>query len=330
MKNRHIIIFGLIILLILVLFSICLGRYPISVADFLSFWSGKNSDPRLSIIIFNIRFPRIVAAIAIGGTLSISGAAYQGLFKNPMVSPDILGVTSGAAFGAALAILFSLPVAGIQLLSFLGGIGAVFFAVSISKSIGKTHDVVLVLVLAGIIISSLFSALLSLIKFVADTDSKLPAITYWLMGSLSSIRNEDLLVVIPILIVSIVPLLLLSWRINVLSLGEDEARSIGLDTSKLRIVIIICASLSTACIVSISGIIGWVGLIIPHLSRFIVGPNHKILLPVSFLIGGIFLLIVDDIARSVSSVEIPIGIITSIIGAPCFLYFLKKSSKKTW
>lgn len=322
---------SLLALAALVLVSLGVGRYSISVSAILNYlFTDQPYDPNLPIVLVNIRLPRIVGAIAVGGALSISGAAYQGMFRNPMVSPDILGVTSGAGFGAALGILLSVPVLVIQTFSFLGGIGAVLIAVSISKWIGKAHDRILVLVLSGMVISSLFGAMLSLLKYVADPDEKLPAITYWLMGSLASIRMDDLKVVIPIILAGAVPLILVSWRINVLSFGEDEARSLGLNTGRLRVVIIVCASLITACIISVSGIVGWVGLIIPHLTRMLVGADHKILLPSSFLLGSIFLLIVDTVARTLASIEIPLGILTSVIGAPLFIYFLKKSTQKSW
>ncbi|NTW50515.1 MAG: iron ABC transporter permease, partial [Chlorobiales bacterium] len=304
------------------LLSLCLGRYPVSVASLVSYlFSGNSADENLPIILFNIRLPRIIGAIAVGGALAISGAAYQGMFRNPMVSPDILGVSSGAGFGAALAILLSLPVAGIQVMSFTGGITAVLIAVSISKTIGRSHDSVLVLVLSGIIISSLFGALLSMLKYIADPDDKLPAITYWLMGSLANIRMGDLTVILPILFAGIIPLMLVSWRLNVLSFGEDEARSLGVHTGRMRALVIVCATLVSASIISVSGIIGWVGLIVPHLARFIAGPNHRMLFPTSFLFGAIFMLVVDNLARSLVSVEIPIGTITSIVGAPFFIYF---------
>lgn len=320
-----------LVLAALVLVSLGIGRYSISVSAILNYlFTDQPYDPNLPIVLVNIRLPRIVGAIAVGGALSISGAAYQGMFRNPMVSPDILGVTSGAGFGAALGILLSVPVLVIQTFSFLGGIGAVLIAVSISKWIGKAHDRILVLVLSGMVISSLFGAMLSLLKYVADPDEKLPAITYWLMGSLASIRMDDLKVVIPIILAGALPLILVSWRINVLSFGEDEARSLGLNTGRLRVVIIVCASLITACIISVSGIVGWVGLIIPHLTRMLVGADHKILLPSSFLLGGIFLLVVDTVARTLASIEIPLGILTSVIGAPLFIYFLKKSTQKSW
>ena len=330
MKNSAILTIGLILLVTLGILSLSIGRYSISPSDLYAYFFNTGSyDVNLPVILLNIRLPRVIAAIAVGGALSIAGASYQGMFRNPMVSPDILGVTAGAGLGAALAILLSLPPIGIQLLSFVGGISAVLIAVSISKSVGKAHDVILVLVLSGMIISSLCGALLSMIKYVADPDDKLPAITYWLMGSLSAITMEDLYLVIPILLIGIIPLILISWQLNVLSFGDDEAKSLGINTFLLRILVIVCASLITASIVSISGIIGWVGLIIPHITRMITGPNHRILLPASFLLGGIFLLLVDNLSRSMSSLEVPRGILTSIIGAPFFIFFLKKS-KKSW
>jgi iron complex transport system permease protein len=329
--QRLFIIGSLVVLIILMLASMSLGRYHIPITGILKYlFTGNSGDSNYPIILLNIRLPRIIGAVVVGGALSIAGASYQGMFRNPMVSPNILGVTSGAGFGASLAILLSFSVGFIQVMSFIGGIGAVLIAVSISKWIGKNHDRILVLVLSGIVISSLFSSMLSILKYVADPDDKLPAITYWLMGSLASIRMSDLTMVTPIILIGAVPLILVSWRINVLSFGEDEARSLGLNTVKLRALIIVCASLVTACTISVSGIIGWVGLIIPHLTRMMVGPNHKILLPASFILGGIFMLVVDNIARALASIEIPLGILTSVIGAPLFIYFLKKSTKKTW
>jgi len=321
----------LLVLAVVSLFSMGTGRYPVAPGALLSWLTtGQSTDDNLPVILFNIRLPRLIAAIAAGGALAMSGAAYQGMFRNPMVSPDILGVSSGAGFGATLAILLSLPVVGIQTLSFAGGIAAVVIAVIISKTIGRSHDSVLVLVLSGLIISSLFGALLSMLKYVADPDDKLQAITYWLMGSLANIRMNDLFIILPLLVVGSIPLMLLSWRLNVLSFGEDEARSLGVHTGLMRVLVILCATLMTASIISVTGIIGWVGLIVPHLARFVAGPNHRMLLPTSFLFGGIFMLVVDNVARSLVSVEIPIGIITAILGAPFFLWFLKKTSKKSW
>ncbi len=329
--NRSVVPLCLFVLLAIATLSLCLGRYPISLKDLSAFIFHTGAfDDNLKIILLNIRIPRILGAIALGGSLAIAGASYQGMFRNPMVSPDILGVSSGAGFGAALAILLSMPVLGIQLFSFFGGISAVLIAMTVSKLIGNRHEPILVLVLSGIIISSFFGAMLSLIKYVADPDNKLPAITYWLMGSLSGIQLSDLKTVLPILALGILPLILISWRVNVLSFGEDEARSLGINTGRLRVLIIICSSLVSASMISICGIVGWVGLIIPHLARMIAGPDYRVLLPVSFLIGGIFMLIVDNISRSLTTVEIPIGILTSVLGAPFFIYFLKKSTQKNW
>ncbi len=330
-KGDRFLISVLFLLLLVVVLSLSMGRYHISVKEILQLiFTSKELNPDFYTVLLNIRLPRIVGAITVGGALAIAGASYQGMFRNPMVSPDLLGVTTGAGFGACLAILLSLPVAFIQFCSFCGGIGAVLIAIVVSKWLGKNHDQILILVLSGIVISSLFSAMIAMLKYVADPDDKLPAITYWLMGSLTDIGLSDLYIVVPIVVSACIPLILLSWRINVLSFGEAEARSLGLNTNRLRILIIACASLITASTISISGIIGWVGLVIPHLTRMLVGPNHKILLPASFLLGGLFMLIVDNLARTLASVEIPIGILTSVIGAPLFIFFIKKTKNRSW
>jgi iron complex transport system permease protein len=330
MRNSLIFITGIIILILLAIFSMYIGRYPITLDELFHFiFTNDHYDSNLPVILLNIRLPRIISAIAIGGALSIAGAAYQGMFRNPMVSPDILGVTSGAGLGASAAILYSFPLIIVQLFSFIGGLSSVFLAVSVSRCISKSKNAILILVLSGMVISSLCGAMLSMIKYVADPDDKLPAITYWLMGSLSDIKMSDLYIVLPIILIGSVPLILVGWQLNILSFGDDEAKSLGINTSLLRTIVIICASLVTASVVSISGIIGWVGLIIPHITRMIVGPNHQVLIPASFLCGSIFLLLVDNIVRSISAVEIPIGILTAIIGTPFFIFFLNKS-KLSW
>jgi len=312
-------------------FSLQNGRYPVSGTQLLSLLlDGRCEDPHLHTVIYNIRLPRIIAAIAVGGALSLAGAAYQGMFRNPMVSPDILGVSSGAGFGAALAILLSLPVAGVQASAFAGGILAVILAISISRSIGRHHNAILVLVLSGIIISALFSALISLAKFSADPENRLPAITFWLMGSLADIRLQELPAVLALVAAGSLPILLSGWRLNVLSFGEDEAKALGIHTSRVRMIVIGCATLVTASVIALSGLIGWIGLVMPHAARMISGPDHRIQLPVSFLLGGLALLVFDNIARSVISSEIPIGIITALAGAPFFILLLKLTSRKTW
>ena len=311
--------------------SLGIGRYPVSPPAILSWLvTGTSADANLPVVLLGIRLPRLVAAIAAGGALSLAGAAYQGLFRNPMVSPDILGVSSGSGFGAALGILLSLPVAAVQAISFAGGISAVLAAVLVNRAIGRSSDSVLVLVLSGIVISSLFGALLSLLKYIADPLDKLPAITYWLMGSFADIRTGELGMAVAMVLAGAIPLLLLSWRLNVLSFGEEEARSLGLHTERMRVAVILSATLVTASMISVCGIIGWVGLVVPHISRFLAGANHRRLMPVSFLVGAAFMVAVDSIARSSASVEIPVGIITAVLGAPFFIWIMKRSTVRAW
>ncbi|WP_297425427.1 iron ABC transporter permease [Clostridium sp.] len=322
------------ILIISIFFSFTIGRYAVTLNQLSEILSYKIFGGTVSwaqsveTVLFKVRIPRIVVAVIIGAALASAGVVYQGLFKNPMVSPDILGASSGAGYGAAIAILFSFNSAGIQISSFLFGLLAVIVTITISKCVGKSNNNILALVLTGIVVNTLFSSFISITKYLADTNDKLPAITFWLMGGLSSVSLKDLLIISFPFILGIVPLILIRWKLNVLSFGEEEAQGMGIDTSKIRIVTIFCSTLLTASAVSIGGMIGWIGLIIPHIARLIVGPNYKVLLPASALIGGIFLLIVDDIARCLFSVEIPIGILTSIIGAPFFLYLLFKERRE--
>ena len=267
-------------------------------------------------------------ALLVGAALSIAGAVYQGLFKNPMVSPDMLGASSGAGFGAALAILLSLPYAFIQVNAFAFGIVAVGLAYFVCQRVSRGKDAILMLVLGGMIVSTLFSSFITLTKYVADPDSKLPEITYWLMGSLSTVNLQDILFLLPPLLIGIAPLAFLRWQLNAMAFGDEEAQAMGLNVKRLRGLFILCATLLTAASVAIAGMIGWIGLIIPHMARFIVGPNCKVLLPMSFLVGGSFLLLVDNVARNLFTVEIPLGILTSIIGAPFFFYLLLKRKKE--
>ncbi|TCD47466.1 iron ABC transporter permease [Chlorobium sp. N1] len=320
---------ALLLLALLVVVSLLVGRYPVPPETLLALvLDGSGDEPVHATVLFSIRLPRIIGALLVGGALSLAGAAYQGLFRNPMVSPDILGVSSGAGFGAALAILLSLPVIAVQVSAFLGGLGAVLLAVTVAKAAAKRHEGVLVLVLSGMVISAVFTALISLMKYVADPESKLPTITYWLMGSLADIRMADLRAVLPFLCIGILPLLLMSWRLNILSFGEDDARSLGVNVKVVRFATVVASSLITASVISISGLIGWVGLLVPHAARLLVGPDHRLLLPLSFLLGGMLLLVFDAIARTLLSIEIPIGIVTALVGAPFFIFILKSSSRK--
>ena len=277
-------------------------------------------------VVVQIRLPRILSAALIGAALSAAGTSYQAMFRNPMVSPDLLGASTGACFGAALAILLGASYAVITASSFLFGLAAV----GLTYLVGRLSRIrsTLAMVLAGVMVGSLFSAGTSFIKLVADTNEQLPAITYWLMGSLSAIRMQDLLfAVIPIGIGCFI-LLLLRWRLNILTLGEEEARSIGVNTRILRYVVILCATLITAACVSISGMIGWVGLVIPHFARMMVGYDYRATLPVSLLLGASFMMLVDNLSRTLTTAEIPLGILTSFVGAPFFLYLLLKEGKR--
>lgn len=315
------------------LISITMGRYSITVPELFKILFSKALGQNISYpevidtVIFQVRIPRIITAMLIGASLSVSGAVYQGMFKNPMVSPDILGTSAGAGFGAALAILFSFSTVGIQLTSFGFGLLAVGLTYSISTKVGKDGNIMFVLILAGMLVSTIFQSFISLSKYVADPYEKLPAITFWLMGSLSSINQRDTLIMLLPFLLGIVPIVLVRWHLNALSFGEEEAKSLGIDTKFLRLTVIICSTMLTAASVSVAGMIGWVGLLVPHLARMIVGPDFKVLIPASALIGGTYLLLVDNIARSVVSIEIPLGILTSLIGAPFFVYLLFRTRK---
>ncbi|MBI9113097.1 iron ABC transporter permease [Maridesulfovibrio ferrireducens] len=308
--------------------SFCIGRYDISILQVIKIFASKflsiqqDWPNAMETVIFKVRMPRILGASLVGAALAMAGTAYQGMFKNPLVSPDILGASSGAGLGAALAISLSLGVYGIQLMSFILGFAAVMLAYVISLKVPR--DRTLALVLTGILVGTLFSSGTSLLKYLADPYDKLPTITFWLMGSLSTTSFNDVMVAFfPILIGSII-LYIFRWRINVMSLSEDEARSLGVETGKLRLIAIISSTLMTSASVSISGLVGWVGLLVPHLARMLIGPDFHTLLPASGIIGAAYLVLVDNIARSSSSVEIPLGVLTSIIGAPFFLLLLSR------
>lgn len=329
MNNKELVATPILIFLPIILFfaSFLLGRYPIDpvevVMTILSpIFPQLEISGTVTSIVFDIRLPRIIAAFIVGACLAIAGAAFQGTFKNPLVSPDLLGVSDGAGFGAALAILFNGSNFLIQCGSFIFGI----ISVSITYLISKAYKAggVLILVLSGVAISSFFSALISGAKFVADPTDKLPEITYWLMGSLSSISFEQLSMILIPIIIGLAILLFSRWHLNVLAMGDEEAQSLGINPDRFRFFIIIGCTLLTSAAVSISGIIGWVGLVVPHITRMLVGSDNRILLPASISIGGCFLLLMDNISRTLISIEIPIGILTAIIGVPVFLYLLRK------
>jgi iron complex transport system permease protein len=332
-KMHRIIILLYLALICLAIFSITLGRYPIPLKDLFTVFYNKihgisNDDTKfMSQVIFNIRLPRIIIAILTGSCLSAAGACLQGTFKNPMVSPSLLGVSSGSAFGAALGILFGLNFVGIQSLSFITGILTVVIVYLISTLVSKEGESTTTLILTGMVVSSLFTSLISFLKYVADPYDSLPAITFWLMGSLSNISRTDLLPVLIPALIGLITLILIRFKITIISFGEEEATSLGINYKLVRFIIIGASTLITASVVSICGLIGFVGLIVPHISRLIVGPNYNKLLPASIAIGGIYLLIIDNISRSLMSSEIPLGILTSIIGTPFFIFLLAKKNK---
>lgn len=322
-----------IVSIVLMIFSLLLGRFQVSLHDIALlcqsvFVADIEISTTIQTVLIDIRLPRILAAFLVGGTLSITGATYQGMFRNPMVSPSILGVSAGAGFGAALAILLGVSTFLLQMFSFCFGIVAVFAVYFISVSTGKKHEKCLTLILSGMIVGTVFTACISLLKYIADPNDTLPSIVYWLMGGLADIEMSDIRMIAVIACIGLVVLTTMGWKLDMLSFGDDEAQTMGINVERLRIVVISIATLMTASAVSISGIIGWVGLLIPHIARMLVGSKNATLLPASFLIGGSFLLLVDDFSRTVSSMEIPLGITTSLIGAPFFIFILIKSSKK--
>ena len=318
------------------LISFSIGRYPVSIPQALTILFSrlfnlsvvKTWPSTVETVLFKVRIPRILCALMIGASLAGSGATYQGIFKNPMVSPDILGAAAGAGFGAATAILLSFNVAGIELMSFLFGLAAVLITYLVGNLIGKKSGGILVLVLTGMVVQSLFSAFTSMTKYVADPDNKLPEITFWLMGGLSSITTKEVWMLFVPFILGIIPLFLFRWQINVLSFGEEEARALGVNTGRVRMILIFASTLLTSSSVAVAGMVGWVGLIIPHLARLVAGPNYKRLLPASLLIGSTFMVVVDDAARTLFTLEIPLGILTAIIGAPFFLFLLVKGRRQ--
>jgi ABC-type Fe3+-siderophore transport system, permease component len=277
-------------------------------------------------VVFRIRGPRVLAALAIGAALAAAGAAYQGLFRNPLVSPDILGVSAGAAFGAVLGIYLSLNVIAIQALAFIVGLAAVA-AVYLVSAFLRRHDPLLTLVLAGVLIGTLLGSCVSLVKYLADPYNQLPAITFWLLGSLSGLTVRDLLSTLPAVAAGLVPLYLLRWRMNVMTLPDEEARALGVDTGRMRLIVIAAATLMTAAVVSVSGVIGWIGLLVPHAARLLVGPDFGRLLPTAMLLGGGYLLAVDTIGRTIAAIEVPPGVLTAFVGVPVFVWLLAVSRR---
>ena len=340
-KNRQRLIIWLFLMTLLLLFSLSFffGRYSIHPGELIGLifyklvglipgidWNIKPFwDESIEGIFMNVRLPRIMLACLVGCCISMAGAAYQGVFQNPMAAPDILGASSGAAFGAALGILIGGNSWTITGLAFLASLVTVALVMLIGEFASGSK--VIGLILGGIIISSLFSSGTSYLKLIADPNDQLPKITYWLMGSLTEAKLSQVEFVIIPMAIGIIPLIFLSWRINVLTLGDEEAESMGVDTKKVRAAVIVCATLITAASVSVSGMIGWIGLVVPHFARRIVGNNYVYLMPLTMIIGAFFLLGVDDISRNMMAKETPLGILTSLVGAPFFIHLLVRKER---
>ena len=315
-----------LVLIILVIACLCVGKYSISPGECLHILWGKltgmepawnGMDEKL---LMGVRFPRTMATVIVGAALALSGAVYQGIFKNPLVSPDFLGVSSGACIGAAVAILLSMSSGMIQIFAFFGGILAVSLTVFIPKAMRSDSNIMLVL--AGIIVSGAMTSILGFIKYIADPETQLAAITYWQLGSFAYVDNGTVLSILPLSAAAAAIILAMAWWINILSLGEQEAQSLGVNVSLLRGVCIVCSTVLTAGAVCISGTIGWVGLVIPHFGRMLIGSDNRALLPACCFIGGIFMLVVDTVTRIIGPAEMPVSILTGIIGAPFFAWLL--------
>lgn len=317
----------LITLLIVVFFiALCAGRYSIRVTEVVRILASsvfdvtQTWDDKAYGVIFTLRLPRTIGAVLVGAALSLAGAAYQGVFKNPLVSPDLLGVSSGACVGAAIAILLGMNSLGVQALAFAVGIGAVTLTMLIPRLFRSSS--MMMLVLSGVIVRGMMDSVVGVIKYIADPETQLADITYWTLGSLVKVLSSDLFAIAPVIAAGCLMVLLLSWRINILSLGEQEARALGVHVGFVRGVVIICSTLLTASAVCVCGTIGWVGLVIPHLSRITVGQDNTKSIPVSLLMGAIFMVAIDTLARVLTSLELPLSILTGIIGAPFYFMVL--------
>jgi iron complex transport system permease protein len=315
------------LLAVVTLASMAVGSFPVRPSDVARVLWGALSGSDAAVadnvraIVLQVRGPRVLAALAVGAALACAGAAYQNLFRNPLVAPDILGVSAGCALGAVAGIFLGLPIAAIQGLAFAGGIAAVSLVLAIGAWV-RGHDRVLTLVLTGVVVGSLFGAGIAFAKYVADPYNQLPAITFWLLGSFAGVLPRDLAFALPLIGAALVPLMLLRWRVNVLSLPDDEARALGVDVTRVRLIVIAAATLATSAGVAIAGIVGWVGLVVPHAARLLVGAEFARVLPMSALLGGTFLLLIDTLCRTVARTELPPGVLTALVGTPVFIWLL--------
>ena len=323
-KYRVCMITGCIATLFLALIALCLGQYTIALQDVIKVLTLQKVDlVNAETVIFNIRIPRILVSLIVGSGLAAAGASFQALFSNPLATPDTLGCANGASFGAALGILLELNALGIQISALIFGILAVVLVFVFTRY--RHANQIMMIILGGMVVSSLFSALVSLIKYVADPNDVLPVITFWLMGSFSNSTVRSLYTGVPMIILGMVVLYLMRYRMNALSLKEEEAASLGINVRQNRMIVIVASSLITASVVSMCGVVGWVGLLIPHISRMLFGNNHTKVIPGCIVFGALFMLIIDTVARCMYQAEIPVSILTAIIGAPVFLLLLRKT-----
>lgn len=308
--------------------ALCLGRFeltPIQVFAVLlpDGWIDFEPTRMMDNIVLNVRLPRVCLAVIAGAGLAMSGAAFQALFANPLAAPDTLGVATGASFGAVLGILWGWNGMGIQLMSLVTGLSAVFFVILISRV--RNTSSILMIILSGMVVGALFSALVSLVKYAADPQDVLPSITFWMMGALTGATKQSVLAGTPMVLLGMAVLWLLRWRLNVTSLPADEATSLGIPVKRIRAGVIVAATMITASVVSMCGLIGWVGLLVPHAARMVFGANNRYVLPASMVMGALFMLIIDTVARTATQSEIPVSILTAVVGAPFFIYLLRRT-----
>lgn len=331
MHYRLLISVLILVLMLAIVIALSTGQYNVSFRNVLRILLGfvfpieKTWDDTMYRVVIYSRLPRIVAAVLVGGALALAGSSYQGVFRNPLVSPDLLGVSHGASVGAATSIILGLGYWGNMTLAFVFGLIAVVFAVLIPKILNKQSTITLVL--SGVIVGGFFSSVLGLLKYIADADTELAEITYWQLGSLSKVKPDTLYYMIPPIVIFSLLTLMLRWRINVISLGDKESKALGINLFKERGMIIVCSTILTAASICISGTIGWIGLVMPHLARMMVGQDNARVLPAAMLLSGIFLVFVDTLARNLTGAEIPLSIITGFVGTPFFTFVLIKQKK---
>ena len=325
-KKFNILLVVLSVLLIVTFFiSMCVGRYGVSIGEVFKFFTGQKIDQTSYNVMLYLRLPRTLIAVLVGIALTLSGAIYQSAFNNRLVSPDLLGVSSGASVGACFAILLGFSTALISVFAFIVGAVTVVITLLIAKAFKNKTNVILIL--SGLAVGGVMSSLVGLIKYLADNEMKLAEMTFWLLGDLSKVTMDDFYVLLPVVTVCSIIAILLSWRLNIISLGQKEAKSLGVNYKINFVLLIAVATILTAISVSVSGTIGWIGLVIPNITRLLIGSNNKKLIPISMLIGAIFMVIVDMLARGLAPNEIPLSVITGILGTPLFIFAIYKRRK---